>query len=59
MLKSLQIANLVGKASIQNKNLLKYYGKFFSFSELEVLRSKVDKNSQVYKVNKFFNQLKG
>ena len=53
MLKSLRVTNLLRNASLQNKNLIKQFAKSFSFSELEMLKSKVDKNNQTFKVKIF------
>lgn len=50
MLKSLRVTNLLRNASLHNKTLIKQFGKYFSFSELEILRTKIDKNSQAFKV---------
>jgi len=50
MLKSLRITNLLSNAYGQNKAILKLSGKYFSISELETLKSKIDKNSQIFKV---------
>lgn len=55
MLKSLRVTtNLLRNASLQNKNLIKQFAKSFSFSELETLKTKIDKNSQAFKVIFFF-----
>lgn len=58
MLKSLRVTNLLRNAYLQNKSLVKQSGKCFSFSELETLKSKIDKNSQAFKVILFIFKLK-
>lgn len=50
MLKSLRVTNLLRNAYLQNKTLVKQFGKYFSYSELETLKSNIDKNSQTFKV---------
>jgi len=50
MLKSLRVTNLLRNAYLQNKTLVKQFGKYFSYSELETLKTNIDKNSQAFKV---------
>jgi len=50
MLNSLKSTFRIGKFSLKNKYILNQSKRCFSFSELDIIKTKVDKNVQAFKV---------